>query len=118
MFTSIGKKLAMARNRLGMTQEDAAKKVGISREQLSYYENSRREISLSTLAKLATLYGHSLEYFLGSVQEDEPIAVVSTGDNISESDKEVIEWAKRFVIEANELECLLRKCSEPKYRDC
>lgn len=117
MLTGIGKKLAMARDRLGMTQEDAAKEVGISREQLSYYENSRREISLSTLAKLAALYGHSLEYFLGLVQEDEPLTVVSTEDNISESDREIIEWAKSFVIEANELECLLRKCSESKYRD-
>ena len=63
---------------------------------------------------LSTEYGHSLEYFLGSVQEDEPLTVVLRADDISESDKEVIEWAKRFVIEANELERLLSECDDSK----
>jgi transcriptional regulator with XRE-family HTH domain len=112
MLTSIGERLAVARKRLGLTQEKASKAIGISREQLSYYETSQREVSLSTLAKLATLYGHSLEYFLGSVQEDEPLTVVFRADDPSEDDQEIIEWAKEFVIEAHELERLLSECDD------
>ncbi len=52
----IGYKLAMQRDKKGLTQTEAAKLLGISRSSLSAYENDRNKVPLSVFIKMAYLY--------------------------------------------------------------
>ncbi|MCT3920020.1 helix-turn-helix transcriptional regulator [Elizabethkingia anophelis] len=45
------------RNKLNLTQEDLAKYLGISREEVSYYENGKRDVPRHLVPKLANLFG-------------------------------------------------------------
>lgn len=107
LFERIGDKLREARERTGLTQDMAASSIGIHRVQLSQYENGKREIDLSTLAKLATLYGYSVNYVLGETEEEEQVNVAFRAEDVSSEDLELIAWAKGFVLAASELECIL-----------
>ncbi|MGI6132625.1 MAG: helix-turn-helix domain-containing protein, partial [Bacillota bacterium] len=48
-------RLRDARKRMGVTQEQVARLLGVKRSEVSYYETGRRPISLGKLARLATL---------------------------------------------------------------
>ncbi|MBI3218566.1 MAG: helix-turn-helix transcriptional regulator [Bacteroidetes bacterium] len=54
--TIIGKNLAALREKRGLTQEEAAMYLGVSRPVISYYETAQREIPLIHLEKLADLF--------------------------------------------------------------
>jgi len=57
MKAQIGKNLKMWREKLGYSQEKLAEYLGISRENISYFENGDREIPVKHLEKLANLFG-------------------------------------------------------------
>lgn len=109
LLSSLGRKLARARAQMGLTQEQAASAIGVSREELSYYENGRREISLAKLARLADLYGYGIDHFLSASGPalDRDIAVAFRAETVSEDDLEIIAWAKKLVIDAHMLDRLL-----------
>lgn len=52
----IGKNLATVRERRGLSQEEVAAYLGVSRPIISYYETAQREIPLLYLEKLADLF--------------------------------------------------------------
>ncbi len=60
----IGQRLKEARQSVGMTLEDAAKKTGIVASTLSEFENEKREPKVSQLAELARCYHRSLAFFV------------------------------------------------------
>lgn len=49
--------LKAARVNAGLTQKEAAKRIGISYQTLSEYEKDASKIKLVTIAKMCTLYG-------------------------------------------------------------
>ena len=55
-----------ARKNLGLTQEDVAEKLGVTRPAYVHYEQGDRECSFSTLRKLADIFGVSTDYLLGN----------------------------------------------------
>ena len=57
MGIQIGENLKMWREKLGYSQEKIAEYLGISRENISYFENGDREIPIKHLEKLANLFG-------------------------------------------------------------
>lgn len=59
----IGSKLKSLRKSKGMTQEQVAIKVGITRSTISNYEIGRRTPHLTELQQLAGVFGVGLEYF-------------------------------------------------------
>lgn len=62
---NVAPRLKKARLENEFTQEDVAKKVGIHQSTLAGYEKGRTEPDLETIGKLAQLYCHSVDYFLG-----------------------------------------------------
>lgn len=70
MNDSIGKKLKTLRKGRGLTQEDLALKMGLSRATISNYEVGRRSPHLSELRRFATFYGVSLDFFGIEVQDE------------------------------------------------
>lgn len=65
-----------ARTAAGLTQEDAAAKLGINRITLNKIENGRTNVSLDLLERIASFYGRSREWMLG---EPETIDEIELG---------------------------------------
>jgi repressor LexA len=64
-----GKKLRELRKMEGWTQEEVARKIGVSKQTYSHYENEKRKPSLDTIRKLAEIYDVALDTVFGTVQE-------------------------------------------------
>jgi transcriptional regulator with XRE-family HTH domain len=109
-YVKIGQRLKEARERIGLTQEQAAGALGILREQLSYYENGRREIDVVSLAKLADLYGYALNYFLEKSENSQPeLFLAFRADEVNPEDLPTIAWVQRFTRNLHELNDLLKQ---------
>jgi len=83
-----GKRLKRAREMNGMTQDEAAKEMGIARSSLSKYEVSISEPGIERIGKFAEFYGVSIDWLFGlAMQGAEPnhIKIIkrSAGNEIS-----------------------------------
>lgn len=72
MKNTLGHRLKTARVRTGLTQIDAAKKLGISNGTLSGYERNYRDPDTIILDKMASLYGVSSDWLLGRKTKEAP----------------------------------------------
>jgi Zn-dependent peptidase ImmA (M78 family)/DNA-binding XRE family transcriptional regulator len=68
VLDSIGTLLRASRERVGLSQEEAAEAAGVNRVLLAYYETGRRQVPLTVGATLARLYGTSLEALVAGEQ--------------------------------------------------
>lgn len=82
MLKILGYRLKIARENKNLTQMEVAKKLGISNGTLSGYERNYRDPDTETLAKLAELYGVSVDWLTGIT--DTP----QTHDEVRESEVE------------------------------
>lgn len=64
----IGSKLKKARNKKGITQEQAAEVLGVSRQTISNWENSKSYPDIISVIKMSDVYSVSLDHLL---KEDE-----------------------------------------------
>lgn len=111
-YKMIGERLQHARERTGITQNQAAKLVGTVREQISYYENGRREIDILTLTKLADLYGYSVHHFLQqqpSSDQATELVIAYRAQEIADEDLEIVAEIIRFTRNLNDLTNLLNQ---------
>ncbi len=60
----LNEKLAQLRSDAGMTQEQLAEKMYVSRELVSKWEHGSRKPDINAIRRLAALYGLELEYLL------------------------------------------------------
>lgn len=65
MITSPGTRLELLRREKGMTQEEVAEYLGISRNTLAAYESGKSKIPLSVFIRLADLYKYDVFDVLG-----------------------------------------------------
>jgi len=79
----IGKKLKQLRKSKGMTQEQVAERVDITRSTISNYEIGRRTPHLKDLSALADVFGVGLDYF-GVSPKDEAFDLISRAREIFE----------------------------------
>jgi transcriptional regulator with XRE-family HTH domain len=89
-----GDKIAALRDKRGLTQEDLASKIGISRASLSHYEKNRREPDYTTLTKLADFFHVSVDYLLGRTEDPvktTDLAVRDFEENLELSDEQLLE---------------------------
>ena len=61
---SIGKRIRIRRQTLEMTQEELAKAIEVTPQHISAIEQSKREPSLSSLARLAEELGVTVDYLV------------------------------------------------------
>ena len=110
MLKSIGVKLQEARKKLGLTQLQVAKLIGINKAQLSYYETAAREINLNILEKLANLYGYKIDYFVTGNEIKEPeIQIAFRGENLCNEDLKTVAWTKTFLNNLSEMNDLIKE---------
>lgn len=103
----IGNRIARLRqsHRPKLTQEDFAKRIGISRAALSHYEKDRRDPDFETLIKIADFFDISLDFLLGREERTkapEPQSLFTYDqigvsqedyDNLTPYQQEVLDWA-------------------------
>ena len=65
MEETLGKRIAQHRKRLGLTQEQLAEKLGVTAQAVSKWENDISCPDITTLPRLATLFGISTDTLLG-----------------------------------------------------
>lgn len=61
------------REDLGLSQDDIALKLGISRATVNRYENDKYDLKLSYAIELAKIYNVSLDYLTGLTDEPRPL---------------------------------------------
>ena len=93
----LGKALRAARAENGLTQEDAAKLIGIGRTTLIDIEQGKRRLKAEELIKLAHGYGRQVSDFVRPRPEIEPFAVTLTQfrgpSQLTEGDRKAIQPA-------------------------
>lgn len=85
MSEYIGKKLKQLRRSKGLTQEQVAEKVDITRSTISNYEIGRRTPHLKDLSALAAVYGVGLDYF-GISKKDEAFELLARAKELFQSE--------------------------------
>ena len=65
----VGKKLKEKRKKLGLTQTELSKQVGISFQQIQKYETGQNRISASMLFKMSNILEVKLDYFFPKMPE-------------------------------------------------
>ena len=65
MLNGFGERIREAREKLGLTQEDFADQLGISRASLALYESGRREPKVDVLARLVEVTKVAPDFYLG-----------------------------------------------------
>lgn len=69
-YKSIGKRLQLAREEAGLSQEQLAVKIGCSQSTLSNYEKGRRRLYLAQLEKIAEELQKPIEFFMQPLADD------------------------------------------------
>lgn len=67
--TVVEERIYTIREKSGYTQEELAKKLGVSRSLVNNWENGYANISLKQLIKLAYIYQVPIDYLLGIINE-------------------------------------------------
>ncbi|MFC0213983.1 helix-turn-helix domain-containing protein [Paenibacillus chartarius] len=97
-MTKYGERIALLREKQGMTQEDLATALGISRAALSHYETNRREPDHETITKIANHFRVTTDYLLGrtddAVKQLDP-DVKEFVDSLELSDEDIM---KKFTL--------------------
>lgn len=106
-----GVNLKELRKQLALSQEDVAKIMGVKREMISYYENGKREISVTTLQKLLDFAGINLEDFESGSYEKK-VQVAYRKEKASEQYFEEVIWLNKFVKNLSYLKKLNRNEEE------
>jgi transcriptional regulator with XRE-family HTH domain len=69
-MANAGKKIAELREKRGLTQDELAARLGITRAALSHYETGRRQPDYDTLCLIAEFFHVSVDYLLDREQRD------------------------------------------------
>lgn len=87
----LGRRLREAREYVGLSQEDVAFALSVSRPAVGHIESGSRKVEALELNKLSELYGRSVDYFLtgGDPTDDKRIAFLARATKgLSEGDLE------------------------------
>jgi Zn-dependent peptidase ImmA (M78 family)/DNA-binding XRE family transcriptional regulator len=99
-----------ARKKLGLTQEEVAARVGLTRQAVNEIENAKRGISAFELHALAKLYGEPMERLLGVEEETEEERVLLRAVEVAPEARAALH---RFVERCREYHELEEWCGEP-----
>jgi len=90
-FKEIGKKLQLAREEAGLSQEQLANMLGCAQSTLSNYEKGKRRLYLTQLENIAELLDKPIEYFMESSSSHTEVSAVNTLANSEDDDQELLQ---------------------------
>ena len=88
MIKGLPEKLKSLRKQYGLSQREAASRLGISPSVISAYENGERTPSTENLLALSYLYKCSTDYLLG--KESEPPKIILNTDKLSPKQLQIL----------------------------
>ena len=88
MIKGLPEKLKSLRKQYGLSQREAASRLGISTSVISAYENGERTPSTENLLALSYLYKCSTDYLLG--KESEPPKIILNTDKLSQMQLQIL----------------------------
>lgn len=96
---TVGSNIKKYRERLGFSQKDVSDYLGITRAQISNYENGKREVPVVQLKKIADLFGVTLSELLEKeeAKKSANLAFAFRSDDLTQEDFEKMAWFKRIV---------------------
>lgn len=71
---NVGKNLSAIRKQHGMTQQELAEKLDVSRQAVSRWEQNVSEPSTENLIRLGTLFGVSVDFLIGNERQEASVA--------------------------------------------
>ena len=89
-----GEKLKMLREERKLTQDDLARKLNLSKANISRYELGSRQPSIDIIITIAEFFNVSLDWLLGRSIIKEFSTVNSTPRNFNNYDLEILEYIK------------------------
>lgn len=97
---SLGNNLFHARKKRGLSQEDVAEKLGVSRQTISKWETDETLPDIRQSKKLATIYGLSLDELIEYDIDEKEIQdmIDKTSDEVSEKIDWTNVWSKKYPI--------------------
>ena len=98
----VGEKLREARNEAAISQESAAKRIGLSFQQIQKYEKGLNRVSASRLAKLSKLYEKPIVWFFPHEYQGGTSEYITQLENKITALKEHLEAIERAVKGAKE----------------
>jgi transcriptional regulator with XRE-family HTH domain len=107
----IGGQLRSIRESLGFTQEQVAKRLGVTRPVISYYESGKRPIKIHLLRKLSNLYGYEFSYFTNNFisEEESDMPPFLKIDDLSAKDVFTMTEIKKILINLDGIYHLLEQ---------
>lgn len=107
----IGEKLQVARKTIGFTQEYVANRLGVSRGKIIKIEKGDVEVDLSTLSRLADIYGYSLEYFVDFKENDtdQSLSFAFRSVEITEQEAEILAWGNKILTNIRALDEIIEE---------
>lgn len=87
-------KIKELRKTAGLTQENAAKKLNISRQVFANYENEINQPSPEMLCEIADLFNCSIDYLVG--REDEDGAIMIYGNRLSDDEMALLDKLRQL----------------------
>ena len=85
MEDTLGKRIAANRKRLGLTQDALAEKLGVTAQAVSKWENDQSCPDITTLPRLAEIFGTTTDALLGIRPQPVREAEIVTGDEAEEN---------------------------------
>jgi len=102
----LGRRLRASRESCGLTQQDAARHLGVSRSTVAQMEIGRRKVSGLELFKLARLYGRAVSDFLADGFERDGVGALLRALPEARESQETHEAVRRVVAIAREITAL------------
>jgi len=90
MEMTLGERIANLRTKHKLTQEQFAKKIGVTRASLAKYETDKSSPDFDTLKKIANYFGVTIDYLLGNEQTKQ-IEVIDIKEAL-ESKTKIATW--------------------------
>ena len=89
-MNELGTRLKKAREYLGLSQEDVANLIGVSRVIITNIEAGIRKVSAEELSKFAKIYGWTMEELLEGEKEENVPMFARTFSELSKEDQDEI----------------------------
>ncbi|HWQ75503.1 MAG TPA: helix-turn-helix transcriptional regulator [Syntrophomonas sp.] len=90
-FKEIGKKLQLAREEAGLSQEQLANMLGCAQSTLSNYEKGKRRLYLTQLENIAELLDKPIEYFMESASSNNDSSPMQNMSDSEDDDQELLQ---------------------------
>lgn len=111
----VAKRLRQARQQVGWSQEESARRLGIAREYLNRLERGRQAVPLRLLRRIADLYGYPVNWFYGLSEPTGTFSLLLRSAETASLSHETMCALRKFVDLCEEVSHLRKLLGETVY---